>query len=85
MRHKEPKTNNLCSMTVIKAEIPHTSLRDKSTMLFWSVSNLANFAATFTVPYLIDALSSKVGFIYGSLSAVFLVLLFFFVPEMTGK
>ncbi|KAH7324253.1 general substrate transporter [Stachybotrys elegans] len=77
------------TMTVIKAEIPHTSLRDKSNMLFWSCSNIGNFVTTFTVPYLIRSpganLGSRVGFIYGSIAAVFLVLLFFFVPEMTGK
>uniref|UniRef100_A0A8H7KAI1 Major facilitator superfamily (MFS) profile domain-containing protein n=1 Tax=Bionectria ochroleuca TaxID=29856 RepID=A0A8H7KAI1_BIOOC len=77
------------TMTVVKSEIPHTALRDKSNLLFWSFSNLANFLATFTLPYLLRApyanLGSRVGFIYGCTSTLFVVLLFFFVPEMTGK
>ncbi|KAK7919940.1 general substrate transporter [Apiospora marii] len=77
------------TMTVVKAEIPHTSLRDKSNMLFWTVSNLCNILVTFTLPYLLKApyaaLGSKVGFVFGCISVVFLVLTFFLVPEMTGK
>ncbi|VUC27305.1 unnamed protein product [Clonostachys rosea] len=77
------------TMTVVKSEIPHTALRDKSNLLFWSFSNVANFLATFTLPYLLKApyanLGSKVGFVYGCTTTLFVVLLFFFVPEMTGK
>ncbi|CAH0021592.1 unnamed protein product [Clonostachys rhizophaga] len=77
------------TMTVVKSEIPHTALRDKSNLLFWSFPNAANFLASFTLPYLLKApyanLGSKVGFIYGCTSTLFVVLLFFFVPEMTGK
>ena len=72
-------------MQVIKSEVPHTTLREKSNMVFWSVANILNFAVTFTVPYLLDAIGSKVGFVYGSISTVCLVLIFFFVPEMTGR
>jgi hypothetical protein len=76
-------------MTVVKAEVPHTSLRDKSTFLFWTFANLSNFVVTFTIPYLLKPgyanLGSKVGFVFGSTSAIILVLIFFFVPEMTGK
>lgn len=76
-------------MTVIKAEIPHTSLRDKSNMLFWTVSNLCNILVTFTLPYLLKApyanLGAQVGFVYGSISFVFLILTFLMLPEMTGK
>ncbi|KAK7978745.1 aldehyde dehydrogenase [Apiospora saccharicola] len=77
------------TMTVVKAEIPHTSLRDKSNMLFWTVSNLCNILVTFTLPYLLKApyanLGSKVGFVFGCICVAFVVLTFFLVPEMTGK
>ncbi|KAK6844384.1 general substrate transporter [Apiospora arundinis] len=77
------------SMVVVKAEIPHTSLRDKSNMLFWTVANLCNILVTFTLPYLLKApyanLGAKVGFVFGCISIVFVLLIFFMVPEMTGK
>ncbi|KAK8112358.1 aldehyde dehydrogenase [Apiospora kogelbergensis] len=57
-------------MTVIKAEIPHTSLRDKSNMLFWTVSNLCNILVTFTLPYLLKAPYANLGAQVGSLEEV---------------
>ncbi|KAF6800368.1 sugar transporter [Colletotrichum sojae] len=41
-------------MQVVKSELPHTSLRDKSVMLPWSVVNACNFLVMFTLPYLIQ-------------------------------
>lgn len=73
----------------MKAEIPHTTLRDKSNLLFWLFDNLSNFVATFTLPYLLEApyadLGSKVGFVYGGTTFLSVILIYFFVPEMTGK
>lgn len=58
-------------------------------MIFWSVANLCNFVATFTLPYLLKApyanLGSKVGFIYGSIATVGVVWGFLSMPEMTNK
>lgn len=77
------------SMQIVVSEVPHTTLRDKSGLIFWLVSNVSNFTATFTLPYLLQApyaaLGSKVGFVYGSTTTIFLILIFFFVPEMTGR
>jgi hypothetical protein len=76
-------------MQIVPAEIPHISLRDKSTMLSWSVSNICNFVASFTLPYLLSApyanLESKVAFIYGALSIVFIVWAYFYLPDLAGR
>lgn len=77
------------TMQVVKSELPHTSLRDKSMMIHWSVANLCNFLTTFTLPYLLQApyanLGPRVGFVYGSICAAVVVLVFLFVPEMTNR
>jgi MFS transporter, SP family, sugar:H+ symporter len=77
------------SMQIVKSELPHTSLRDKSVMLHWNMANLCNFVVTFTLPYLVQPaaanLGPRVGFIYGSISVIIIILIFFFVPEMTGR
>ncbi|KAM5375789.1 hypothetical protein ACJZ2D_005845 [Fusarium nematophilum] len=43
------------TMQIVKSELPHTSLRDKSIMIHWSVANVCNFLTTFTLPYLLQA------------------------------
>lgn len=76
-------------MQVVKSELPHTSLRDKSTMVHWSVANLCNFLTTFTLPYLLQApyanLGPKVGFVYGGISVAVIILVFIYMPEMTNR
>lgn len=58
-------------------------------MIHWSVANVCNFLTTFTLPYLLTAphanLGPKVGFVYGSISIVLLILLFLYMPEMTNR
>ncbi|KAM9882665.1 hypothetical protein VD0002_g2037 [Verticillium dahliae] len=77
------------TMQVVKSELPHTSLRDKSIMIQLNVANACNFLTTFTLPYLLEApyanLGPKVGFVYGSICVVIVFLLFFFIPEMTKR
>ncbi|KAE9567315.1 hypothetical protein CGMCC3_g16504 [Colletotrichum fructicola] len=75
-------------LQLTKTEIPHITLRDKSVMLFWLTANLCNFIASFTLPYLLQEpanLGSRVGLIYGSISAMGLVWGFFCMPEMAKK
>ncbi|OLN87617.1 putative glucose transporter rco-3-like protein 2 [Colletotrichum chlorophyti] len=75
-------------LQLTKTEIPHVTLRDKSVMLFWLTANLCNFVASFTLPYLLQEpanLGSRVGLIYGSISAVGLVWGWFCMPEMSRK
>ncbi|KAK2058029.1 general substrate transporter [Colletotrichum caudatum] len=75
-------------LQLTKTEIPHITLRDKSVMLFWLTANLCNFLSSFTLPYLLQEpanLGSRVGLIYGSISALGLVWGWFFMPEMSNK
>lgn len=76
-------------MQVLPSEVPHITLRDKSGMLSWSISNICNFTATFTLPYLLYSpyanLGPRVAFIYGSTSILAVVWTYFFVPDLTGR
>ncbi|OHW89894.1 sugar transporter [Colletotrichum incanum] len=75
-------------LQLTKTEIPHITLRDKSVMLFWLTANLCNFISSFTLPYLLQEpanLGSRVGLIYGSISAMGLVWGWFCMPEMSRK
>ncbi|KXH59216.1 hypothetical protein CSAL01_11772 [Colletotrichum salicis] len=75
-------------LQLTKTEIPHITLRDKSVMLFWLTANLCNFISSFTLPYLLQEpanLGSRVGLIYGSISACGLVWGWFCMPEMSKK
>ncbi|KAF4979773.1 hypothetical protein FZEAL_4077 [Fusarium zealandicum] len=77
------------TMQIVKLELPHTSLRDKSVMTHWSAANVCNFLTTFNLPYLLLTpganLAPKVGFIYGGISVIIIVLMFFFMPGMTNR
>ncbi|KAF9876581.1 hypothetical protein CkaCkLH20_05989 [Colletotrichum karsti] len=76
------------SLALLGSEIFNTSLRDKAGMVFWSVSNVFNFAVTFTIPYIIQEpgnLGPKIGFVFGSLSAAGLVWAYFYLPELSNK
>ena len=50
---------------------------------------LTTFVTSFTIPYLINeqyaGLGGKVGFVYGSFSAVMFILAFLFIPELKDR
>lgn len=58
-------------------------------MIFQVIGGVADFATAFTLPYLLQApyanLGPKVGFLYGSVSAVGIIGGWFYLPEMTQK
>jgi hypothetical protein len=76
-------------MQIVPSEISHISLRDKTSMVYWIVSDISNFVATFTLPYLLQFpyanLGAKVGFIYAATSVGFLVWAFFCYHDLTGR
>ncbi|KAI6537633.1 hypothetical protein MCOR16_002018 [Pyricularia oryzae] len=76
-------------MQIVPSEISHISLRDKSFMVYWMVSDVANFAATFSLAYLLSepyaALGAKVAFIYAATSVCLLVWAYFCYHELTGR
>lgn len=70
---------------IVTTELPALRLRDRSQQVA-SLTNIAtNFVVTFSVPYMLDALESKVGFIFGSLSVLAGVFVYFCVPECKGR
>ncbi|GME66195.1 putative sugar transporter [Neofusicoccum parvum] len=75
--------------TLMAAEVPHLSLRDKTSFAAWTTSNLCEFITTFTLPYLLKApyanLQSKVGLIYGAFATVGVVWMVACLPDLRGR
>lgn len=75
--------------SVTGAEVPHISLRDKTSFLTYFVRFVSDFAITYSYPYLFSAdhanLGAKVGFIYGSFGLLGVVWGYFCLPELTGR
>lgn len=74
---------------VVTTELPALRLRDRSQRVASIMNILTNFLVTFFVPYLLNApyaaLGSKVGFIFGAISALAFAFVFFCVPECKGR
>lgn len=64
-------------------------VKEKTNLLACVLSVLTTFVTSFTMPYLINAkyanLGGKVGFIYGAINFIMVVLVFFFIPELKGR
>ena len=77
------------SSYIILGEVSTVRLKEKTNDLAVSISVLTTFVVSFTVPYLLNApyanLGAKVGFIYGSLTAVSVIVSYFMIPEMKGR
>ncbi|GFZ49259.1 hypothetical protein JCM24511_07378 [Saitozyma sp. JCM 24511] len=74
---------------VTTTEVPDQRLRDKTVRTAAWVNTVTTFVVSFTLPYLLNApyanLSSKVGFIYGSITFTATVWAYFFLPELGGR
>ncbi|KAH8671636.1 general substrate transporter [Xylariales sp. PMI_506] len=74
---------------VVTTEVAPAQLRDQTSRVGFGVNVLMNFVVTFSIPYLLNApyaaLGSKVGFIFGSMSFLSLIFVYFAVPECKGK
>ncbi|KAJ6102761.1 general substrate transporter [Penicillium sp. IBT 16267x] len=73
---------------VLGAELPSSPLREMTLQISYTVKLITEFVVTFTYPYMETAdtphhvdIGGKLGFIYGSLSAVAFVFGWFFIPE----
>ncbi|KAI1342880.1 general substrate transporter [Xylariaceae sp. FL0016] len=77
-----------CSFIVV-SEAGAQRVKEKTNLLACVVSVLTTFVTSFTTPYLINEayanLGGKVGFIYGSINMVMVVMVFFFIPELKGR
>jgi MFS transporter, SP family, sugar:H+ symporter len=74
---------------VTGAEVPHMTLRDKTSFLTYFVRFVCDFLVTYTYPFLFDSehanLGAKVGFIYGAFGVLGLIWGYFYLPELTGR
>lgn len=70
---------------IVTTELPALRLRDRSQRVASLTNIITNFVVTFAVPYMLDALESKVGFIFGSISVLAGVFVYFCVPECKGR
>lgn len=70
---------------IVTTELPALRLRDRSQRVASLTNIITNLIVTFAVPYMLDALESKVGFIFGSISVLAGVFVFFCVPECKGR
>jgi MFS transporter, SP family, sugar:H+ symporter len=74
---------------VVTTELPALRLRDRNQRVASLVNIFMNFLVNFTVPYLLSPpyanLQSKVGFIFGSITLLSCVFIYFCVPECKGR
>ena len=70
---------------VVTTELPALRLRDRSQRVAATTNIITNLIVTLVVPYMLDALESKVGFIFGAISVLSGVFVFLCVPECTGR
>lgn len=73
----------------ILGEAATSRLKEKTNNLATSISVITTFVVSFTLPYLLGppyaALGARVGFIYGSTSAISVVVAWLLIPEMKGR
>uniref|UniRef100_A0A8H7K9P3 Major facilitator superfamily (MFS) profile domain-containing protein n=1 Tax=Bionectria ochroleuca TaxID=29856 RepID=A0A8H7K9P3_BIOOC len=70
---------------VVATEIPALGLRDATLRLGFCVNVLFNFVSNFILPYLLAALGSKTGFVFGSVAFLGVLFIYFCIPECKGK
>lgn len=74
---------------VVLSEAAASRVKEKTNLLASIISVLTTFVSSFTIPYLLDStyagLGGKVGFVYGGICAVMVVMAYFFIPELKGR
>lgn len=70
---------------IIGSEIGTGPLREKTMAFSSTVNVVAAWLVSFTVPYLLDVIGARIGYIYGSFGIVATVYAYFFVPEIKGR
>lgn len=66
---------------LLGSEIPNSALREKTQALGAAWNVVWAFVTSFIIPYMIDAMHFKVGWVFGSIAVIALVFTFFFLPE----
>lgn len=79
----------LHSSYIIVSETAALRVKEKTNLLACVISVLTTFVTSFTLPYLINAqyanLGGKVGYIYGAINIIMVVLVLLFIPELKGR
>lgn len=74
---------------VMMGEIPHPQLRDQTTMVALTASQIFDFTTSFTFPYLLNPpyanLRSRVGFVFAPFCALGVVFVYFCVPDLSRR
>ncbi|KAL1887659.1 hypothetical protein Sste5346_010054 [Sporothrix stenoceras] len=70
---------------LLGAEIPNSALREKTQALGSAWNVIWAFVTNFVIPYMINSIHFKVGWVFGGVSLVALVFTFFFLPETKGR
>ncbi|KAM0545822.1 hypothetical protein ACHAPJ_011149 [Fusarium lateritium] len=74
---------------VILSEAASLRLKEKTNLLATTISVLTTFVTSFSTPYLINAkyanLGAKLGFIYGAINFIMVVLVYLFIPELKNR
>ena len=69
----------------LASEIPTGALREKTMGLGIAVNVVAAFIVAFCVPYLLDAISVNIGWLFGGIALFTGIYIFFLVPETYGR
>ncbi|CAK7234118.1 hypothetical protein SCUCBS95973_008826 [Sporothrix curviconia] len=70
---------------LLGAEIPNSALREKTQALGSAWNVVWAFVTNFVIPYMINCIHFKVGWVFGSVSLVALVFTFCFLLETKGR
>lgn len=74
---------------VVVSEAASSRVKEKTNLLASVISIITTFITSFTIPYLLNApyaaLGAKVGFIYGAINVLMVIVAYFVIPEMKGR
>ncbi|RSH92483.1 hypothetical protein EHS25_008899 [Saitozyma podzolica] len=70
---------------LLAAEVPNNAVREKTASLGAALNVVWAFITNFVLPYMLAALSFKVGYIFGGIALSAVVWTFFFLPETKGR
>ncbi|CAK7237081.1 hypothetical protein SBRCBS47491_009855 [Sporothrix bragantina] len=74
---------------IVLSEVAASRVKEKTNLLASVVSILVTFVTSFTIPYLMNepyaALGGKIGYIYGAINMVMVVVAYFMIPELKGR